>query len=182
MFTRSAVALSLAMFALTAHATPMAANWTREKQEGGRWVPDGAVVAPDAEGSVTFARGKQFFARLSAEVDADLSRTPVLVIDAHASNAQWRLGARAGDGPEIIVADHQIAGVCRRDLGARLGVTGRTKLALHMYIWGWGSGADHYVRFTPELVPAGEETDATVILGEMAAMHRRAAALAEDIS
>ena len=179
---RHLIAIALICVAATATAAPLTVNWSRAKQVSGKWVLDEHVAVPDAEGSVTFLRGSQFFSRLSTELDADLSATPCLEINARTANAQWRLGAQAGDGPEIIVADSQLAGVCRRNLAERLGVTGRTTLALHMYIWGWAGTPDHGMTFIPELKSACEETDAAIITEEISAMDRQARATAEDIT
>jgi len=177
--SRPAFSLALALICAAAGAGPLQAVWTREavSQDLG-----GAEqqVAPDDAGAVVFERGSPYHSRLVATVHADLSASPWLVIDAHAANAQWRMSARLGDGPEAVVLDHQVAGVARVDLRRYLG-NGSGPLALAMYLWGWGGGNEHYVRFTPSLEPAGTESRADALLGEMAAWHRRAGRDAEQI-
>lgn len=175
---RIASLVALIIIALPIAAEPLAATWTEQRRASiasgeAEWLDVEREFAPDAEGVIVFSRGSLHHARASSVTEADLSLTPWLEIVAHASTAQWRLTASFADGPELLVADQQIAGTLRRDLTELLGADGQGELRLHIHIWGWGSGADHYVRFTPSLLPAAERSDATDLLGAMAASHAR---------
>jgi len=167
--------------ACTCHSAPIDAAWVREKPSGGGWVAEGEQFAPDADGAVTVTRGAPHHARIATTLEADLSATPCLQIEAHGAGAQWRLSAQADDGPEVVVFDRQVAGVARRDLSRLLSVDGPASLELRVHVWGWGSGAGQYVRFTPSLVDRRPDSDARRLLGEMAVMDGRCRYRAEDI-
>lgn len=175
------VALGLAV-AATCLAAPLEATWTREQLQRGAWVDAGAQFAPDADGVVTVTRGAPFHARLTTTVAADLAATPALRIDALACNAQWRLTAQTGDGPELVALDRQVAGVAVCDLAELLGVRGPATIALRLHLWGWGDGSAHYVRFRPELVAETPTRDARELLGEMALQDAHMARRAEELS
>ncbi len=177
--------LHLALF--SAKAEPLEAIWTEQRRASiatgeAEWLDVDRDFAPDRDGVVYFNRGSLHHARIGATIDADLSQTPWLQIIAHSSSAQWRLTSRLNDGPELLVADQQLAGICRRNLAELLGTTDSGELHLYLHIWGWGSGAEHYVRFTPSLLAEGEKSDAREMLGEMAVLHARNERSAQDIS
>lgn len=163
-------------------SAPLDATWTREQLQGGAWVDAGARFAPDIHGVVTVTRGAPFHARLTTTVAADLGTTPCLRIEALASNAQWRLTAQTGDGPELVALDRQVAGVAVRDLAELLGVREPTEITLHLHLWGWGDGSAHYVRLRPELVAPEPAHDARELLGEMALQDARMARRAEELA
>ncbi|MGD9497816.1 MAG: DUF4962 domain-containing protein [Armatimonadota bacterium] len=185
------IALAVAC-AVACHAVPIDATWVREKlaspelvldhPEQGAWVPEGGQFTPGPDGIVVFTRGAPFHARFSATLQADLSVTPWLQFEALGTNAQWRLTAQAGDGPELVVFDRQVAGMARRDLSALLGVRGPTALTLRLHFWGWADGESHYLRARPSLVTAGPDADAHGLLGEMATEDARYARYAESIT
>ena len=178
---RRLVPIVILLIAAPVHAAPLDAIWTREKPGDGGWISDNAQFAPDAEGVLTVNRGAPFNCRLTATVNADLGAAPWLDIEAHASNAQWRLTGSFAGGPELVVADQQTVGRCTRDLATLFGADGPGELRLHLHIWGWGSGPGHYVRFTPSLVAEGTRADATQLLGEMEREDARCVARAEDL-
>jgi len=178
---RMAFLLLLAVSAAACHAAPLDAAWSRERPEGGGWVAEGGAFSPDAEGFVTVSRGAPHHARISTTIEADLSATPCLQIEAGGAAAQWRLTARAGDGPELVVLDRQVAGLARRNVAELLGADGPTLLALHLHIWGWGDGSAQYVRLRPSLVAAEPDADARELVGEMATLDARCRRDGEDI-
>lgn len=167
--------------AIAGDATPLDVSWQREKPEGEEWVAEGAKFTPDADGFVTVTRGAPFHARISANLTADLATTPCLEMEVGGASAQWRLTARAGTGPELVVFDRQVAGLARRNLAMLLGTEGPTELSLHLHIWGWGDGSAQYVRFRPALVANAPASDARDLLGEMAVLDRRHARRGEDV-
>lgn len=173
--------VALILVTAAAYAAPLAATWEREKPGGDGWVSDEARFTPDADGAVTINRGAPHHSRCTAVLTADLSATPCLDLQAHAANAQWRLTGSFDGSPEVVMADSQTVGRCRRDLAALFDADGAGELRLHMHIWGWGGGSGHYVRFTPALVAACEPSDAAQLLGEMALFDARCRSLAEDV-
>ncbi len=163
------------------HAAPIDATWTREQLQGGEWVAAGEQFSPDAESFVTVSRGAPHHARITTTIEANLSATPCLQIEAGGAAAQWRLTAQAPDGPELVIFDRQVAGLARRDIADLLDADGPTSLALHLHIWGWGDGSAQYVRMRPSLVAAASDADARELLGEMATLDARCSRYAEDI-
>jgi hypothetical protein len=165
--------MTLIAAATAAIAAPLEVEWQRQKPGGDGWVSAEASFAPDAEGVVTVTRGAPHHARFTATVTADLGATPCLDLHAHASNAQWRLTGSFAGGPEVVIADRQTVGHCRRHLADLFDAQAEGQLRLHLHIWGWANRASHYVRFTPAVVAACEPSDADELLGAMQREHAR---------
>ncbi|MFP3902985.1 MAG: DUF4962 domain-containing protein [Armatimonadota bacterium] len=163
--------ISLAVFALSAIA--QITDWTYYDSRGGDWEIADVEVPVDNDGIVTFTRQEYFHDRIEAQIECDLDATPCLQVDARSASAPWRLTAMTEDGPEVVVADTQVNGLCVRDLADRLGASGQNTLTLRVYLWGWSGPPWQFVRFQAQMVPQQAESDAGRLQGDMLHQDRR---------
>lgn len=171
-----------ALVALAVSAEPLNLTWQCEQKKGAAWVPDGPTSTTDDTGAALLNRTAAFHLRHATTIGWDPAATPCVQVDALTATTQWRLTAQHRDGPEILIADSQVVGVCRRNIAQRLEARGAGELSLRIYIWGWGTEPRQYLRCRVSLLPVCEETDATELIGDMAAGDRRMEGLAESIA
>lgn len=164
-----AVLLSCLLFGLLSEvrsAEPATPAW-----QSGWTCTEGALVVP-REGNLVLARGRPHRAVFTRAFAVDLDVTPVLSILCASASAQWRLTAQVSGGNEIVLADFQTAGTCRRNLTDRLRAIGRRDATLRIRVWGWGNGKDHAIALRDvRFVAFGEDCDAAKLEGHMLARH-----------
>ena len=158
----------VALAALAASAEPLNLNWQCEQKKDGAWAPDGPTSTTDDTGTVLLDRTAAFHLRHATTIDWDPVATPCVEVDALTATTQWRLTAQHRDGPEILIADSQIVGICRRNVAQRLQSKATGKLTLRIYLWGWGAEPRQYLRCRVSLLPECEESGATELIGDMA--------------
>lgn len=146
----------------TAAAPAWAQAWSCTEKAAVTWT----------EGALVLARGAPHRAVFEKTLHAELA--PLLEITTERSTAQWRLTGQATDGPEVVLADSQVNGTCRRDLASRLGPAHAKPVTIRVRTWGWGQGGGHVVRVSGlRFLPAGGETDAATLSPDMAAWQER---------
>ncbi len=164
-----------------ASAAPLELTWQCEFKRAGAWVAEGPVSSTTGDGTALLDRTAAFHLRHAATFEWDPAANPCVELDALTATTQWRMTAQHGDGPEILVADSQVVGTCRRNVAERLATQARSRLTLRVYLWGWGIEPRQYLRCRVSLLPVCDETDAVELIGDMAAGDRRIEGLAERI-
>ena len=138
------------------------------------WECTEKATAAWTDGALVLARGAPHRAVFEKTLHVDPTTGPVLELSSAGSTAQWRITGQAPDGPELVLADSQVDGTCRRDLAVRLGLHGAVLVTIRVRTWGWGGGAGHFVRVTDvRCLPAGDDADAGTLSPDMAAWQRR---------
>ncbi len=170
------------LVAAAVSAAPLDLTWQCQQKKDGAWAPDGPASSTDDTGVVLLDRTAAFHLRHSTTIDWDPGATSCIEVDALTATTQWRLTAQNRYGPEILIADSQVIGVCRRNVAQRLEARDAGELALRIYLWGWGTEPRQYLRCRVSLLPECEETDAGVLVGDMAAGDARVAGLAEKLT
>jgi len=106
-------------------------------------------------------------------------------IQTREGRTQWRLTGKVAGGKELVLADYQMEGTCRRNVAERLGVTGEHDITLKIATWGWGvlkPANRTWLRILPvKFVPAGQESDASTMAPDVLARHREIERRARDI-
>ena len=162
-------------------AAEKVSDWRVEKWGRKGYVPDPERLKQQGD-AVAFDSARTKLARVTRVFDVDLSRTPVIEIVTGDSSCQWRLTGQAEGGPEIVLADYQVQGVCRRNVAKRLAAQGRRRVTIRIGMWGW-SGPDTQrlalkrVAFTP----AQPERGASTLSGLMLKRHRDVMARAKTM-
>lgn len=152
-------------------------DWVAERYEGAGWQGYTPAAGPwvaypglvvEQHGWSHFRKGPTL-ARAATTADVDLARTPWLEVEVPRCNMPWRLTAQRAGGPEVLLADAQLAGTFRSDLGASLATTGPQRVTLRLYATTPGGEIDFGARF----LATGAPTRADVALGELATLHGR---------
>ena len=147
-----------------------------------RWVAADQSPAANEKGAIVFERRGGKRACLSRAFDVNLDQTPTLEIAAGPSHAHWRLTGQIGSQPELVLADFQTEGTCRRDVARRLFACGKQRVTLRFVMWGWGG--PEIQRLVVERVafaPRRAECDADGMSGVMLQRHQRAMTRAKGI-
>ena len=128
------------------------------------------------DGALVLARGAPHRAVFEKTLRVDPATAPVLELAAKGSTAQWRLTGQAAKGPELVLADSQVDGTCRRNLTGRLALGLAGDVTFRVRTWGWGQGTAHVVRITGlRCLPFGDETEAATLSPDMATWQQRLA-------
>ena len=115
-------------------------GWRLEALAKG-WQPSEKGLTQGADGAVVFQRIGVKRARIVKTFRVDLDRTPVVEIVTGPGLAHWRLTGQTAGGREIVLADFQTEGTCRRSVAKRLLAKGAEAVTLRVSMWGWG-GSD----------------------------------------
>ena len=183
--TMLVVALPVLLSTLLEAATD---PWRIERRRGAApWAAVEGAPQTDADGTIMFERTALGQGCLVREFDVDLNATPYVVAVAGPGNAHWRMTAQAiapelAPGQELVVADRQTGGTCRRNIARRLSLSGPRRIQLRFIMWGW-SGADRQRLALRRIafVDRGPECDADELTGLMLARHREAQQRAQAI-
>ena len=156
-------------------------DWQIHSWNSGAWTKSDRL--PEAAGNaILFARnGKRECIARTFEVDLD--KTPVLEIVAGAGNCHWRLSAGIEGQEELLIADHQVVGTCRRNVSQRLAATARQRVCVRLTMWGWGgSDKQQLLLQRAAFIVAGADVDATGLGGVMIERHAAVLRRAETIA
>jgi hypothetical protein len=156
-------------------------SWVVERNEGsgvagqtpdrGVWVAyPGLIGGPNPWNRLR--KGPNTLVRATTTFSHDLAKEPWLEIEVPRASMAWRLTGAVGDGPEVLLADAQLAGSLRLDLAAALHVTGVQSITLHVYASPPRREIDFGARFLATSTPSRAE----VALGDLATVHGRALA------
>ena len=134
------------------------------------------------DGEIVFERPRAKRKCLSRVFEVDLDRTPALEIVTDRGNAHWRLTGQVGGEAELVLADYQTEGICRRNVAKRLFARGQQRVAIRFIMWGWGaSDLQRLVLKRVAFVTGGEECEADALGGLMLERHQKVSARAEGL-
>jgi len=138
------------------------------------WNPTERTIARDDNGLLIFQRKNEMRIRFTKTFHVDLDSLPVLEIVTEPSRAQWRLTAQLESGREVVLADFQTEGICRRNVAKRLGADGDQRGTLHLKMWGWGGHEPvRLVIKQLKFVTESPESDAHILSGQLLERHQR---------
>ncbi|NLF16010.1 MAG: DUF4962 domain-containing protein [Lentisphaerae bacterium] len=150
------------------------------------WKAQESPVARDEAGRPTLLRQGIGLSCLTRVFEVDLDATPVVEVVAAPGNAAWRLTAvradAAGPDEDIVLADGQTEGLCRRNVRDRLYLRGRQHLRVRLILWGWsGSDPQRLTLARAGFVGEAAEADAAGLSGLMQERHERVLARAASM-
>jgi len=144
--------------------------------------PSEAAPGTNENGDLIFERPTGKRACLTRTFDVDLDRTPTVEIVTGQGRAHWRLTGQIGEQPELVLADFQTEGTCRRNVAKRLFARGRQRVTVRLVMWGWGGPeVQRLVLKQVQFVPKRAECDAKELSGIMLERHQRAMTRAQDL-
>ncbi len=154
-------------------------RWVVERNEGTVWGAYTSTLGNWVTYSGMFDRNKPWMrlrrgptlaVRAATTVSHDVDREPWFEVEVPRTTMPWRLTGQVPGGPELMLADAQLAGRARVNLVDALGVHGVQPITLRIY----GSALRSELEFGVRFLADGDRSEADVPLGELATLHGRA--------
>jgi len=157
--------------------------WKISEWESRRgWIPTERTITRDDSGLLIFQRKNEVRIRFTKTFNVDLDSLPVLEIATEPSRTQWRLTGQIESGKEMVLADFQTEGICRRNVAKRLRADGDQQVTLHLRMWGWGGHEPtRLVIKQLNFVTERPESNADVLSGQLLERHQRVMERASEI-